>query len=547
MSLSSLLLAGRYKSMTSYFSLAFLVGFLPISIVTYFFVPQKAKKYVLLVFSMAFFWLISGKLIAYLLLTVISVHWFGLWLERLKNESSAAAKTIPKEEKEERKKIKSKYRTKMRAVLCFAVLLHIGALVMLKYSPFFVTNINSLLSLVHIPLTLDIPKYMIPVGLSFFSLQALSYIIDVYRGTVKADGNIFRLALFISFFPQIVEGPICRYSQTADALWNVKQIKYDDLAIGLQRFLYGFMKKLVIADRLNAAVKEIFDNYESFDGGIIFLGAVFYTVQLYADFSGSMDAVVGIGRIFGVKMPENFRQPFFSRTISEFWQRWHITLGTWFKDYIFYPVTMSKPMKKLTTAARKKLGNHFGPLLAGAVALFCVWFANGLWHGAAWSYIFFGMYHFALILGGSIISPAIKFINGKLHISPENPVYKAIQIIRSCLLVVIGEMFFRANGLKAGLAMFTRLITHAGFTPLTKDVLTALHIDMRDIIIVCVAAAIILAVGIFREKGIDVGEKLYSKNVVVRRAVLYSLIMFIVIFGAYGAGYVPVDPMYAEF
>lgn len=547
MSLSSLLLAGRYKSMTSYFSLAFLVGFLPISIVTYFFVPQKAKKYVLLVFSMAFFWLISGKLIAYLLLTVISVHWFGLWLERLKNESSAAAKTIPKEEKEERKKIKSKYRTKMRAVLCFAVLLHIGVLVMLKYSPFFVTNINSLLSLVHIPLTLDIPKYMIPVGLSFFSLQALSYIIDVYRGTVKADGNIFRLALFISFFPQIVEGPICRYSQTADALWNVKQIKYDDLAIGLQRFLYGFMKKLVIADRLNAAVKEIFDNYESFDGGIIFLGAVFYTVQLYADFSGSMDAVVGIGRIFGVKMPENFRQPFFSRTISEFWQRWHITLGTWFKDYIFYPVTMSKPMKKLTTAARKKLGNHFGPLLAGAVALFCVWLANGLWHGAAWNYIFFGMYHFALILGGSIISPAIKFINGKLHISPENPVYKAMQIIRSCLLVVIGEMFFRANGLKAGLAMFTRLITHAGFTPLTKDVLTALHIDMRDIIIVCVAAAIILAVGIFREKGIDVGEKLYSKNVVVRRAVLYSLIMFIVIFGAYGAGYVPVDPMYAEF
>ena len=435
----------------------------------------------------------------------------------------------------------------MRAVLCFAVLLHIGVLVMLKYSPFFVTNINSLLSLVHIPLTLDIPKYMIPVGLSFFSLQALSYIIDVYRGTVKADGNIFRLALFISFFPQIVEGPICRYSQTADALWSVKQIKYDDLAIGLQRFLYGFMKKLVIADRLNAAVKEIFDNYESFDGGIIFLGAVFYTVQLYADFSGSMDAVVGIGRIFGVKMPENFRQPFFSRTISEFWQRWHITLGTWFKDYIFYPVTMSKPMKKLTTAARKKLGNHFGPLLAGAAALFCVWLANGLWHGAAWSYIFFGMYHFALILGGSIISPAIKFINGKLHISPENPVYKAVQIIRSCLLVVIGEMFFRANGLKAGLAMFTRLITHAGFTPLTKDVLTALHIDMRDIIIVCVAAAIILAVGIFREKGIDVGEKLYSKNVVVRRAVLYSLIMFIVIFGAYGAGYVPVDPMYAEF
>lgn len=547
MNLESLLMAGRFSAMTSYFSLAFLVGFLPISLVLYFLMPQKAKKYTLLALCVAFFWLISGKLIIYLFLSVMSVHWFGLWLERIKNESTEKVKAIPKENKDERKAVKGKYTSKMRAVLAFAVLLHIGVLVTLKYTPFFATNINDLLSLLHISLTVDVPKYLMPIGLSFFSLQALSYIIDVYRGTVKADENIFRLALFMSFFPQTVEGPICRYSQTADALWNVKQIKYDDFAVGLQRFAYGFMKKIVIADRLNSAVKEIFNNYENYDGGIIFLGAVFYTVQLYADFSGTMDAVVGVGRMFGVTMPENFRQPFFSRTISEFWQRWHISLGTWFKDYIFYPVTMSKPIKKLTSSARKKLGNHFGPLIGGSIALFCVWLANGLWHGAAWSYIFFGMYHFALILGGSIVSPAVKFINGKLHISPEHPVYKALQIVRSTVLVVIGEMFFRANGLKAGLAMFVRLFKNAGFTPLNAEVLKSLHIDLRDIAVVGAALAIIFVVGILKEKGIEPGEKLYSKNIVVRRAVLYSLIMFIVIFGAYGAGYTPVDPMYAGF
>lgn len=547
MNLESLLMAGRFSAMTSYFSLAFLVGFLPISLALYFLMPQKAKKYTLLALSVAFFWLISGKLIIYLFLSVMSVHWFGLWLERIKSESTEKVKAIPKENKDERKAVKSKYTSKMRAVLAFAVLLHIGVLVTLKYTPFFATNINDLLSLLHISLTVDVPKYLMPIGLSFFSLQALSYIIDVYRGTVKADENIFRLALFMSFFPQTVEGPICRYSQTADALWNVKQIKYDDFAVGLQRFAYGFMKKIVIADRLNPAVKEIFNNYENYDGGIIFLGAVFYTVQLYADFSGTMDAVVGIGRMFGVTMPENFRQPFFSRTISEFWQRWHISLGTWFKDYIFYPVTMSKPIKKLTSSARKKLGNHFGPLVGGSIALFCVWLANGLWHGAAWSYIFFGMYHFALILGGSIVSPAVKFINGKLHISPEHPVYKALQIVRSTVLVVIGEMFFRANGLKAGLAMFVRLFKNAGFTPLNAEVLKSLHIDLRDIAVVGAALAIIFVIGILKEKGIEPGEKLYSKNIVVRRAVLYSLIMFIVIFGAYGAGYTPVDPMYAGF
>ena len=547
MNFLSLTGAGKYTGLTSYFSLGFFLIFLPISIAIYLIAPQKAKKYTLIFFSAVFFWFISGKLIVFLLLTVASVHWFGLWLERLKTESAQAVKAIPKEEKDARKQVKSKYLKKMRAVLFFAVLLHIGVLITLKYTPFFTANINSLLALANIRLSFEVPKYALPIGLSFFSLQALSYIIDVYRGTVKADSNIFRLLLFISFFPQIVEGPICRYSQTADALWNVKQIKYENLALGVQRFLYGFMKKIIIADRLNPAVKEIFNNYKNYNGGVIFLGAVFYTVQLYADFSGTMDAVVGIGKIFGVEMPENFRQPFFSRTISEFWQRWHISLGTWFKDYIFYPVTMSKPMKKLTALSRRKLGNHFGPLLAGSVALFCVWLANGLWHGAAWNFIFFGMYHFVLILGGSIIAPAVKFANGKLHISSENPVYKAFQIIRTCLLVAIGEMFFRANGLKEGFEMFMRMITNAGFTPLTSEVLKGLKIDMRDIIIAGVAAVIILAVGIFKEKGVNVGEKLCSKNIVVRRAVLYSLIMFIVIFGAYGTGYVPVDPMYAGF
>ncbi|HRM72977.1 MAG TPA: MBOAT family O-acyltransferase, partial [Ruminococcus bromii] len=184
------------------------------------------------------------------------------------------------------------------------------------------------------------------------------------------------LALFMSFFPQIVEGPICRYGQTANQLWNVKQIEFENLKLGTVRILFGLMKKLVIADRLNPMIKQIFSHYDDYQGGIIALGAIAYTIQLYCDFSGTMDAVMGVAQIFGVTMPENFQRPFFSKSISEFWKRWHITLGTWFKDYIFYPVTMSKPMKNLTSSARKKLGNHFGPLLAGSIALFCVWFRN---------------------------------------------------------------------------------------------------------------------------------------------------------------------------
>lgn len=544
MDLSALLMAGRFDTMTSYFAVIFLVAFLPICIIVYSIIPQKTKKYFLLFASMVFFWLVSGQLIVYLILTIMSVHYFGIWLDRIQGKRNAAVKAAPKEE---RKALKKVFLHQSRLVLLFAAVIHIGVLLVIKYSPFFTTNVNNLFTLLNVPLQLDIPSYIMPIGISFFTLQAISYLFDVYRGLIKADDNIFRLALFMSFFPQIVEGPICRYGQTADQLWNVKQIEFENLKLGAQRILFGLMKKLVIADRLNPLIKEVFSNYSNYQGGIIAIAAVCYTIQLYMDFSGTMDAVMGIAQIFGVTMPENFQRPFFSKSISEFWQRWHITLGTWFKDYIFYPVTMSKPMKNLTSSARKRLGNHFGPLLAGSVALFCVWFCNGLWHGSAWNYIFFGMYHFALILAGNIISPAVTATNKKLHINADCFAYRTMQMVRTTILVIIGELFFRAEGLKDGLAMFGKMVTDFSFSTLDSTLMDKLKIDVQDIIIVAVALVIIFVISVLNEKGINIRLSLKKKNIVIRWGLLYALIMFIVIFGAYGKGYVPVDPIYANF
>lgn len=544
MDLSALLMAGSFDTMTSYFAVIFLVAFLPICIIVYSIIPQKTKKYFLLFASMVFFWLVSGQLIVYLILTIMSVHYFGIWLDRIQGKRNAAVKAAPKEE---RKALKKVFLHQSRLVLLFAAVIHIGVLLVIKYSPFFTTNVNNLFTLLNVPLQLDIPSYIMPIGISFFTLQAISYLFDVYRGLIKADDNIFRLALFMSFFPQIVEGPICRYGQTADQLWNVKQIEFENLKLGAQRILFGLMKKLVIADRLNPLIKEVFSNYSNYQGGIIAIAAVCYTIQLYMDFSGTMDAVMGIAQIFGVTMPENFQRPFFSKSISEFWQRWHITLGTWFKDYIFYPVTMSKPMKNLTSSARKKLGNHFGPLLAGSVALFCVWFCNGLWHGSAWNYIFFGMYHFALILAGNIISPAVTATNKKLHINADCFAYRTMQMVRTTILVIIGELFFRAEGLKDGLTMFGKMVTDFSFSTLDSTLMDKLKIDVQDIIIVAVALVIIFVISVLNEKGINIRLSLKKKNIVIRWGLLYALIMFIVIFGAYGKGYVPVDPIYANF
>lgn len=539
MNLLSTLAEGHFSELTSFFSMHYLLFFFPAFLIFFAVTPRQWKRYSLLLISFGFFFLVSGKLIAHLVMTVFSIWGFGLWLDKLHEQKNAAVKAA---ERSERKAIKQAYLVRSRWILGLAALVHIGSLLVLKYSGFFMENVNVLFGT-----AFPIPAFALPIGISFFTLQAFSYLFDVYRGTQKADRNIARLALFVAFFPQIVEGPICRYHQTAQQLWDVKPITRENLTLGLQRFLYGMLKKLVVADRLNAFIEAAFTGYEGLEGGIIAIAALCYTVQLYMDFSGAMDAVIGISQIFGVTMPENFRQPFFAKTVSEFWTRWHISLGGFFKDYIFYPVSMSKPVNKLVSAVKKKAGNYWAAVISAGIAFFCVWFCNGLWHGASWSYIFFGMYHFALIFLERVFAPCSKWCVEKLRIQTESKPFRLFQLLRTSVLVIIGELFFRAEGLKAGIAMFTRMVTDFRFTTLNGELLKSMSIDTRDFGIVAVTLVIVLIVSLLKEKGVSVRKALQEKPTAIRWAVVYALLFYILIFGAYGKGYVPVNPMYANF
>lgn len=531
-------------SFSSYFSTEYLVMLLPASVVLYALLPQRLRRWSLLLSSYVFFWAISGKLIACLLFSTLSLHHFGIWLGRLQGNLDCLLESSPREM---RKELKRQYTKKQRLVVAFALAVHLGMLLWLKYTPFFASNINTLLNLLGIDRTVSVPSYVLPIGISFYTLQAVSYIFDVYRRKIPADDNLLRLALYMSFFPQIMEGPICRYSDTAQQLWEAPKLRRENLLLGTQRILYGLVKKMVVADRLNLLIKTVFAGYESYDGLVMAVAAVCYTVQLYMDFSGTMDVVLGSGQLFGMNLPENFQRPFFSKTISEFWKRWHITLGTWFKDYIFYPLSMSGPLKKLTSRGRKRLGNHFGPLLAGSLALFCVWLANGLWHGAGWNYIFFGMYHFALILGGSLIEPFVVRLTQKLHIQRKSFPYRCMQMVRTAILVCIGELFFRAEGLRAGLAMFRKMVTEFSFAALRDQSIFELGVDKHDCLIIFVVLLLVFVIGVLQERGIPIRQRISQKNLAVRFAVYYVLLLLIIVFGAYGRGYVPVDPIYAGF
>lgn len=528
----------------SYFDPWFTFLAVPILLIVYNLFPKKIRPIILLLFSFGLFFFISKWLIVFLILSILTVYITAKHLDKLNKKRDDLIEKQPDNKKE----IKEKCKRHKRIVLILGILINVSFLFFFKYLNFFATNTNLLLDVFKIDYSFKLVKFIAPIGISFYTLEALSYILDVYYEKINADKNILRVALYLSFFPQIMEGPIARYSDTAEDLYKGNKVTYNNFCFGYQRILYGFLKKIIIADRLNFLVNTVFENYASFSGATVALGVIGYTIMLYMEFSGTMDIVIGIGQLFDVKIKENFRQPFFSKNISEFWTRWHISLGTWFKDYIFYPISLSKRMKKLTIKARKILGNHFGPLISGSIALFSVWFLNGLWHGAGYTFLFYGMYQFILILLGNIFEPTIKKGCKLLHINRENIVYRVFQSIKMTCFVFIGELFFRAPSVKVGIEMLTRIFTKFNLNKaLRTNEFFKIGLDSKDYLIIFITLIIIFIIGIFKEKNHNIREEISKKNIIIRWIIYYILILSIIIFGAYGPGYIPVDPMYADF
>ncbi|MBP3892766.1 MAG: MBOAT family protein [Atopobiaceae bacterium] len=528
--------------MTSYFTLIFILIFLPLVLLAYTVVPQRVRAYVLLLASYAFAWIISGPLVGFMLVTTVCVYALGLGIKRIFAQRDEELAKV----KKGKRAIKASYAQRARRLLVAGIVANFGILIALNYLGFFSELASPLLGLFGWQTPVSVPSIGAPIGISFYTMMAVSYLVDVYRETTPADGNFGRLALFLSFFPHIMEGPIARYSQTAESLWKGRPIDGKALYRGMLRMAIGFAKKLLVADRLNLYVKTVFGSYESYDGGIIALGAVLYTIQLYCDFSGCMDVSIGLGQLFGVDYPENFRQPFFSKTASEFWQRWHITLGAWFKDYVYYPVSLSKPVKRLTTIARKRFGNRYGPLLVSGIALFCVWLGNGLWHGAGSQYLFFGLYYFVVIWLGGFVEPSARAWASEHGIDRDAGWYRVLRGVRTLLVIFVGELFFRANSLGDGIAMFSRILTGFSLRSFADGTVFAC-MSRADFAASLLFIPLVFLYDLAYERGHDLRSLIEQKGFVVRWAIWIAIVMTVVIFGAYGIGYIPVDPMYAQY
>lgn len=522
----------------SYTYLLYLLAFLPGVLLVYAIVPQRFRGVVLLLASYAFLIQLSRKLSFFIVYTTISVFLIGLWLSAAQKRSEARIKAGADRKTEKRANTRRR-----RAILWLGILSQGGVLFFLKFYDCVASHLNLWTASEVLP----VKNLILPLGISFYTLEAISYLVDVYYRKIEAERNIGRMALFLSFFPIIMEGPICRYGELARPLWEGKQLTYRNLTFGAQRLLWGLFKKWIIADRLSPLVSTLFNHPDGYQGGVMALAGILYTLQLYADFSGCIDMTIGTGEMFGLTLPENFRQPFFAKNPSEFWRRWHITLGAWFKDYIFYPLSLTSGIKKLGKSARKKLGKHYGQIAQTLIPLFAVWLCNGVWHGTGWTYLFYGMYYFVLIVAGELIEPVVASGTEKLGIDRSRWPWRILQTVKMLAIIFTGELFFRATSMPAGWQMFRSIFTGFGKGGVADGALLTLGITFQDYLVAGIALAVVLVIGILHERGVHIRECVAAWPIVPRWCFYFAALFVVLIFGVYGAGHTPADLIYAGF
>ena len=520
----------------SFTSLMFF-AFLLIGVVIYYVLPKKAQWAWLLMMSYFYYFTFSVKTSIFMVATTLIVYGGGLWLNKINSDSkNFLADNKESIGKDEKKKYKNKVKKNKRLVVALVVVLAFGILAAVKYYNFFISSINIWLANAigygSIPV---LPIFVLPLGISFYTFQSVSYIIDVYQGKYECEKNPFRFALFVSFFPQLMQGPIGRYDRLSKQFFAGHEFQLRRIQFGLQRIGWGIFKKVVLADRAAPLVNEVFNNYGAYGGFYNIMALLMYSVQLYMDFSGGIDVVIGAAQMFGITMDENFRQPYFSKSIGEFWRRWHITLGAWMKDYIFYPLSLSSGMHKFGKWSKKHFGNTFGRTLPICFANILIFFIVGIWHGAAWKYIVYGLYNGVIIAFSNLMEPVYQKGLAAFKINSQGKPWKAFQIFRTFVLVNIGWYFDMALGIRSALSMMKHTITDLRLSQLTDGSMFGLGMAKRDFIIIIVGCIIVLAVSILKEKGVGIRESIAAKPIVIRWALYYALIGAILLVGYIGA------------
>ncbi len=488
-------------------SLHFLI-FFPIVTLLYFAFPQRVRWVWLLVTSYYFYMGWNPRYAVLIATSTVLTYLSGLLIDR-----------------ENKKTDKRRAARNKKLWVALSFILNLAILIFFKYWGFFTQNVIALGGFLNI--TIEMPTFdvLLPVGISFYTFQALSYTMDVYRGDIYAEKNLFKYALFVSFFPQLVAGPIER---SKNLLVQVNQPHYfnpDNVRDGLLLMLWGFFQKVVIADRVAALVNQVYGHWSEVAGISIILATVLFAVQIYCDFGGYSNIAIGAAQVMGFSLMENFHQPYLATSCADFWRRWHISLSTWFRDYLYIPLGGNR---------KGKWRKYFNLLV--------VFLVSGLWHGAQWSYVAWGGLNGLYQVIGDILKPIRTKVLGVLHIRREWKAWKVLRIVLTFCLIDFAWLFFRAPSFMTGIAMIQRV--HDELWPQSLFLigtdgsmgLYTLGLDVAEFWLAMASILLLIVVDIVKEKRPI--RPMITRLPVVPRWIFYFVSVYVIlIFGAYGPGF----------
>lgn len=468
------------------FTSAYFYLFLIVILMIYYILPIRFRWTILLLGSIVFYCFVSCKALPIMLLTVAFSYGISLFMKRI--EENIIVK---------------------RLLLIIGILIIVIPLATIKYSGFWINELFSK----------QIRSFVIPMGISFYSLQLIGYLVDCYKGKIVIEKNPLKFALFATYFPQIIQGPIPRYQQLHTSLFEDHYFDEQEFSKGLHLIIWGFFLKFMIADKAAVFVNQVFDHYTGYAGLYVLIAGILYSIQLYTDFYACVCLAQGISKLFGIKIIDNFAHPYFAVSIKDFWRRWHISLSSWFRDYVYIPLG----------------GNRKGKLRKN-VNLLLTFLVSGIWHGASYQFLFWGFLHGIYQVTGEALLPLRKKVKCVLQIDRDSKLERHISQVITFLLVTFAWIIFRADGLTAGLHMILSIFTTWNPWILFNDSIFKLGLDIKESLVLVVSIYVLYRVSKLQEQT-SISDSLLKRHLLVRWSVYIGAIVIIMIYGTYGFGF----------
>lgn len=520
-------------------------------VAVYYIVPKKFQWGILLLASYGFYLASGTAHLLYIVGTTLFTYGSGLLMQRIRDDGQEKIKALGSDiTKEEKKEMKKDISKKVHRVQVLTVLFNLGVLIYVKCINTFLGGIGNIFSMFEYDVAMPMINVIVPLGLSYYTFNSIGYLIDVGRGKHAAERHLGKFALFVSFFPSIVQGPLFRFNDVGLQLQKTHRFEYNNVKFGAQLVLWGFFKKLVIADRVALVAKTVFaPGFQYENGSQIFFGVLAYSFQIYCDFSGGTDITRGVAQMMGIDLPQNFARPFFATSMGDFWRRWHMSLGAWMREFVFYPIMLSKKVTDVSKIFRKKWGAYAAKMVPSVAAPMVVFFLIGIWHGVTWQYVTNGLYNAILISASVALTPFYKWLADKLHVNTEAFSFRLFQMLRTFTLLCISRIIVKAPSLSEGFKMVKTMFTSIDLDFITgkSGEIFTYGLNEKEMQLVVVCILVLLVIGILQESGMKIRETLAKQNIIFRWGMMLLLIFAITMFGIYGPDYNAGDFIYGAF